>query len=615
MQLDDAFEYYNGEQKGEATPACISALFERASPTKQAVDATTQASFGAVSMSAPPRPELPLAQRRARMNLLKRLGAALSSGRLGDDSLKGPLSAAEDSAVAQSMSPARAHDITANGTAIGQGETLNGSASPSATPAVPSGNITISNAAEKSNTTLINASLPEVRTGNTSAPATGLAIPKGVGSPAAAGVGPPVHAFTGTARVYDFRLVTAYFTDPHLPAALTPIIEGNERMLKLYESGLPAWSVFFPSYGLYYRPWLRSLTWVLFYAFSFLSLAAGFWDLYKTLPGLQALLSRMVAGMWLPPAAVLQWIEEHAQIRLSLLLTYLFGKSEMFVYVVRVVGNLTRSSRAALEPLITALGPPAAAMRQVAAAAWTTVAALLQAGLAPLLAVLEWMASGAAAVIMPPIQALRVAVIVPATWIVAAGRQIGTAGSLVWTSLAGVGQGVATGVTAAKATARVGNVAGGAAVASSSWMLWLSPSEAVLALRGSVIQAARSAQAVWKAILNFCSTIVRHRLTLSRRAGRWWRRMKLRMRQLAWLPVAWALVLLQWCVSGLLVVGHTLFERQRKAKQAGVAANGSVAPTASAVANGQESMPDDVDVCEPGEIQPEGQAGDHFKAE
>jgi hypothetical protein len=46
------------------------------------------------------------------------------------------------------------------------------------------------------------------------------------------------------------------------------LLQGNEQLLKLYESGLPSWAVIFPQYGLWYRPWLRTLTWILFYAFS-----------------------------------------------------------------------------------------------------------------------------------------------------------------------------------------------------------------------------------------------------------------------------------------------------------------------------------------------------------
>ena len=110
-------------------------------------------------------------------------------------------------------------------------------------------------------------------------------------------------------------------------AALKPLavpLQGNERLLKLYESGLPAWAIYAPQYGragarllakhalqpgawlecgqscwlrgifallrlelwclrplrrppagLFYRPWLRTLTWVLFYAFSVFSFVMG----------------------------------------------------------------------------------------------------------------------------------------------------------------------------------------------------------------------------------------------------------------------------------------------------------------------------------------------------
>ena len=56
------------------------------------------------------------------------------------------------------------------------------------------------------------------------------------------------------------------------------------RLLKLYESGIPAWAVFLPAYGGWYRPWLRKLTWLLFIAISLVSMACGFYDLYKNVP-------------------------------------------------------------------------------------------------------------------------------------------------------------------------------------------------------------------------------------------------------------------------------------------------------------------------------------------
>ena len=60
------------------------------------------------------------------------------------------------------------------------------------------------------------------------------------------------------------------------------------------------------------------------------------------LPAPQLLLQRLMSSMWLPPASILRWLEEHAQFRLSILLTYLFGKSEAFVQLVRWGGNVAR---------------------------------------------------------------------------------------------------------------------------------------------------------------------------------------------------------------------------------------------------------------------------------
>lgn len=69
----------------------------------------------------------------------------------------------------------------------------------------------------------------------------------------------------------------------HSQQHLVPL-QNNEKLLKLYESGLPVWAIFLPTYGLYYRPWMRRLTWILFIAVSVFSMACGFYDLYKNVP-------------------------------------------------------------------------------------------------------------------------------------------------------------------------------------------------------------------------------------------------------------------------------------------------------------------------------------------
>lgn len=68
---------------------------------------------------------------------------------------------------------------------------------------------------------------------------------------------------------------------------LSSVIMSEDRLLRLYESGLPGWAVLLPRLGIYYRPWVRRVTWILFYIFSIVSLAAGFYDLYRNLPGVQ----------------------------------------------------------------------------------------------------------------------------------------------------------------------------------------------------------------------------------------------------------------------------------------------------------------------------------------
>ena len=62
------------------------------------------------------------------------------------------------------------------------------------------------------------------------------------------------------------------------------VIQSDLRLLKMYESGLPAWAVFLPSYGLFYRPWMRRAAWLLYMAISFFSMACGFYNLYKNVP-------------------------------------------------------------------------------------------------------------------------------------------------------------------------------------------------------------------------------------------------------------------------------------------------------------------------------------------
>ena len=306
---------------------------------------------------------------------------------------------------------------------------------------------------------------------------------------------------------YDFRLITVHWTDPQLPELLRPVIESNEKLLRMYESGLPAWATFFPRAGLYYKPWLRTLSWILFYAFSLFSLAAGFYDLYKTLPGLQALLSRFVAGLWLPPAAVLAWIESSLNIRLSILLTYLFGKSEILVYVVRMLGHVKRVVGETAGPVVDVVVPP--------------IVTVVKTGIAPAIALLRTLTDFICTVLLPPLQALYSVVVLPLTWVTSAARHAVT-----------VGQGMFLGGTAA--------------ASATPWILRAVPADVLDALRVSLGRATRAAQSIWRTIMQMIAAFTRHRLTLSRRMVRWRRRMRERIVGSFWFVIECFVVCFKW---------------------------------------------------------------------
>lgn len=285
-------------------------------------------------------------------------------------------------------------------------------------------------------------------------------------------------------REYRFRTISAEWTNVHVPCALLPVFEHEERLLKMYESGLPAWSMFLPFWGLYYRPWVRSMTWFLFYLFSIFSLAVGFWDLYKTLPGLQSALSKLVESMWLPPTAVLQWIEEHAQIRLSILLTYLFGKSEVFVFVMKNASIWWRSLCAVFEPVTRIMAPVLATVKIALSTMTTTVVVPLKMVLS-----LFW---------------------TPFSIVWQASQHVWFGLSAIYSILVGAFKGLSLGSSAANLVSF-----GQGSTATEGWLL-LSET-----MRASFVKVLRATNSVWKFFINMCNGISRHRITLSRRYKRW----------------------------------------------------------------------------------------------
>ena len=106
--------------------------------------------------------------------------------------------------------------------------------------------------------------------------------------------------------VFRDRTVQAHFADPHLPDALRARVRARPALLRLCETGLPPWAIFLAGYGFFYRPYLRAVARYLFLLVSSLSMLAGFYDLYKHIPGADVVL----AGMWSP---FTQFLENHAR--------------------------------------------------------------------------------------------------------------------------------------------------------------------------------------------------------------------------------------------------------------------------------------------------------------
>lgn len=155
--------------------------------------------------------------------------------------------------------------------------------------------------------------------------------------------------------VYTHETLVVHFSHPSLPDALRRRVQSpGTGLLRLYETGLPAWALFLPRYGFYYRPWLRTLARGLFALVSVLSMMAGFYDLYKHVPGLDAVFTRF----WKPLG---DFLERHAAARLSILASYLFTQSRMFGPVLAqlsATARLARSWTAAVwAPFGGVLGP------------------------------------------------------------------------------------------------------------------------------------------------------------------------------------------------------------------------------------------------------------------
>lgn len=124
---------------------------------------------------------------------------------------------------------------------------------------------------------------------------------------------------------YSNIMLLAYFDDPLIPYFMQGLVkrEGNKRLLRMYENGLPSWAVFLPSYGLFYRPWMRTVMTFLIFCVSLSTMLLGFYDLYKHIPLLRSTLFSVFGPL-------LEWFEQAIVLRLSFLLGYLLASSHYF---------------------------------------------------------------------------------------------------------------------------------------------------------------------------------------------------------------------------------------------------------------------------------------------
>ncbi|KAJ9533736.1 hypothetical protein QJQ45_026808 [Haematococcus lacustris] len=244
--------------------------------------------------------------------------------------------------------------------------------------------------------------------------------------PRLAGQVPAAARWTAASAVFTSRTVIMQFRDPHVPPMLRDFVKSDMRLLKLYESGLPSWAVFLPCYGLWYRPWMRTATWLLVTAISIFSMAMGFYGkshllpgwqpgaeeakeeaeqiqartkdlshvyLYKNVPLVRQAMATLSARLFPSAHRIVEWLERHAQVRLSILFTYVFSKSPLFISLMRLLrsamGLLTQSLMPVGRAAQTLVAPV------VSSLAWATasVAASLQPLVSTCLRLLEPIAS------------------------------------------------------------------------------------------------------------------------------------------------------------------------------------------------------------------------------
>eukprot|EP00873_Tetraselmis_striata_P006725 jgi/Tetstr1/426989/TSEL_017196.t1 len=361
--------------------------------------------------------------------------------------------------------------------------------------------------------------------------------------------------WTLVSEAYYNRTVVLHFSNPLFPLALESVFGSDERLLHLYESGLPSWAVFMPTYGIWYRPWMRTVTFYLFIAISLFSLACGFYDLYKNVPFLNTMLKNVVGNMYLP---FIHWLEEHTKVRLSILLTYLFGKSPLLMAVVRLLTRLATFLRVLFAPLAIVVARPFMSIWRlfdtVADSIWAALCAIGTSTLGILQAPLGWI-TGAVLGLWSMFQGVLGALLITITQLGKVLEPLGTSlAELITQPLVLLSQGARFSATLLRASfstlQQLGGVLGGTV---QRWLPLLRRSASLAAeasrsaapVANSAASAARTGgywkklilkvayalRSVVNVITYFCCAVDRHRKSMVLAMGQRWEILKAKTRE------------------------------------------------------------------------------------
>ena len=120
--------------------------------------------------------------------------------------------------------------------------------------------------------------------------------------------------------------------------------ETQQRLLSLYEAGIPSWCIFLPRVGLPYRRVYRTTVVTILNCWPVIALVMGLYDLYKHIPFITEWMGVNFA----------QWMETHVSLRLTFVIAYAFTSSmtalESIVRILKSAINVLSIFAVPLQP-------------------------------------------------------------------------------------------------------------------------------------------------------------------------------------------------------------------------------------------------------------------------